>query len=300
MTVNQQDLTSSNDNVMNKILWRDIVGNSLQDIQDMKAKDINAGKFHINPKDCDPRKIAYSFIVMEVMDKVGIQQQTQVIKAIAEVQKLIGEVVGDLAKLENLLSELGMLIGNAGGKKYSDADKAKIKAWIEKNGPELKKVWNDLFGSNGLMGQLKNALNNPYYKQAVGTGYNSIMDLNGSKSPFNTGDWASGGKSFLEFLQGNVDLNNKADLDKLVNSLYEVCTKTYEHNTSGSKGNDDIGTGKTDMETAKQEENGMSSVESTDMSMYSQNLTSEIQIAQQVLQSAAKETGSIVQNQPGR
>jgi hypothetical protein len=300
MAISQQDLTPSNDKVMNEILWRDIIGNSMQDIQAMKAKDITKGGFHLSAKDCDPRKIAYSFIVMEVMDKVGIQQQTQVIKAIAEVQKLIGEVVGDLAKLENLLSELGMLLGNAGGKKYSDADKAKIKAWIENNAPELKKVWNDLFGSNGLMGQLKNALNNPYYKQAVGPGYNSITDLNGAKSPFNTGDWASGGKSFLDFLNGNVDLNNKADLDKLVNSLYTVCTQTYEHNTTSGKGKDDIGTGKTDMETAKQEENGMSTVESTDMSMYSQNLTSEIQIAQQVIQSAAKEVGSMVQNQPGR
>jgi hypothetical protein len=283
MAISQQDLTPSKDsynNQMKDILWREITGNSMQELQ----KQV----FHL--KNTDVRKVAYSFIVMEVMDKVGIQQQSQIIKAIAEVQKLIGSVVGDLAKLENLLSELGMLPGSG---KHGYPSNDAIKAWLKKNGAELTKVWNDLFGKNGLMSQLKGALNNPYYKQNVGTGFKSIMDLDGDKSPFSSGDWANKSGSFLDFLHNGKITTN------LLNLLHHICYETYEHNTKGT-GHDQIGDAKTTMETAKQEENGMSTTESTDMSMYSQNLTSEIQIAQQVLQSAAKETSSMVAQQNAR
>ncbi|NGX56153.1 MAG: hypothetical protein K1060chlam5_00388 [Candidatus Anoxychlamydiales bacterium] len=287
-----------NNKLMLELLWSDIESNSgIKELQ----------KSHYNIKDTDPRKVCYSFIVMMIMDKVGIDQTSQLLKAIAAVEKLINKVVGDLAKLENLLSELAELRGTVTKKNpKGKASKNDINTWLNKkgsdgltNGQELQKVWKDLFGggSHSLMSQLKNALNNPFYKQTVGTSYNTTLDLNGKGSPFAKKDWTSGGKSFLDFLKGD----NSVDVGAI---LYKVYDDTFNHNTTTSgKSNtyiDDIGNGKNTMETAKQLQNSMSTQESTDMSMYSQNLTSFIQIAQQIIQTAQKEISQMVAQQGGR
>ncbi len=289
--------TKKSDNGM-KGLWADLILSHL----------------NINPNDV--KKYSYAYLVMLVMNKIGIERSSQILKAIADVQKILDKVVNDLSKLEDLLAELAQLRGKG---KNGEATESQIDHWLHDKGPDgvsnaekMKKLWSEVYKKDpndkhglSLIQQLHNALNNPFYKQGTGTAFNSTKDLDGPDGPFSQNAWSDGTHSFQDFLDGkwtwdpNTPEGHKMEIEfnKIVWNVYN---NSFLHNTDTDKGNtynDDIGNAKNATETAKQMDNGLSTTESTDMSMYSQNLTSDIQIAQQVIQAAQKEISTIVSHQ---
>ncbi|NGX30336.1 MAG: hypothetical protein K940chlam4_01182 [Candidatus Anoxychlamydiales bacterium] len=196
-----------------------------------------------------------------------------------------------------------------------------IKAWLAKdndlgitvdgktlnNEQAMRYIWKELYGpkcdnKGGLITQLKAALNNPWYQQTDNGAAKTLKALN-SNSIFGSdkGDWTdSGGTTFLDFLRGAhmSYANMTAMLEKAVtNSWYK------NNNVTPPKGNeskDDIGNMTSGMDSVVQSGTAMNSTESADLSMFAQQLTSLINIVQQMLQQNDKSNTTMVNNQQAR
>ena len=301
------------------------------------------------------KKISYVYLIM-LLSEFGIAKQSAVIKVIAKVQEILGKVIGDINKLEQLLEEIehrgfggtnipgtlghwilnqqGQRIGWQAGKppvnkpwdptKHSasennDQMEKQIEKWLQEKsdikGPDgkpltnlgaLRYIWKDLYGTgkngnDGLMGQLKDALENPIYKQHLGSGYNEIMGWNGSGSPLagHNWNWSRGGvwqRSFLGFLQGKPSHDGYTDYVSIAKDIAAAFCSSYYNKTgtspkgSTAKYDDTVGNLiSQNFEIGKQTENGLNSTESADLSMTSQNLMSLIQITEKIIQLVASE-----------
>ncbi|NGX32030.1 MAG: hypothetical protein K1060chlam4_00068 [Candidatus Anoxychlamydiales bacterium] len=293
----------------------------------------------------NPKKVSYVYYTMCVLTEVGIARQSEVIKAIAKVQKILNEVIGNINEFEKLLRELQNLGFGKNtteewkdpknhkkgkyadwGKAWNPADHSKsqnqeqmskqIKVWMGKksnipdgkggylnNAQALQANWKNLYGKNGLMSQLKVALNNPIYKQEEGSGYKTVMGWNESGSSLAGKDWTASDKgyssiTFLAFLQGK---RNDGDGAKIL--AQAVCSSYY--NKTGTEPKDDTTKYSDpvgdlisqDLEMGKQTLNGLNSTEAADLSMYSQNIISMIQEGQQIIKYGGQETQQYVSNQ---
>ncbi len=310
------------------------------DLNQLMMRSLTNGMGIPNPNNWDIHKMlqkySYAFLVMYVLNKVGIDHEALVIKAIAKVQQDLDAVMNDLNKLKQLLQELQ----NQGwgtesdGKtswdpsKHTDAEnvahmKGIIEAWMNgtdtPGGPthlqQMKDIWTDLFGKNGQGGGLEDTLKkdlaDPNYdqskssKQIIG-----VLDgLNGGSFSGKTDpDWQSGGVSFLDILQDKAGIS-----DDTVATIFSTVFCHSYYNRTGSHPTekdhktpdptvytDDIGDVNNDFETTKETLNGLNTTESSDLSMFSQNLTSMIQEGQQVIQYYSQETQGYANNQKGQ
>jgi len=296
------------------------------------------------------KKYSYAFLVMYVLNKVGIERESLILKAIAKVQKDLDAIMNDLNKLKQLLQELeNQDWGKDKGKNHpdhahwdprahTDAENQKhmkdaIEKWLKEKDPQtgdsnlkaMQKIWKDLFGdgtkgNQGLVGKLQADLSDPNYdqkdssKQILGI----LHGLDGKSFAGSSGDWKmSNGRSFLDILR-NSNGQFTANLPEVIKMFAKVYCHSY-YNRTGSqpaaKGhnldwdyknqdttnyNDDIGDITQDFETTKGSINGLNTVESSDLSMYAQNITSMIQEAQQIIQYSGQETKTYVGNDIAR
>ncbi|NGX32384.1 MAG: hypothetical protein K1060chlam4_00427 [Candidatus Anoxychlamydiales bacterium] len=199
-----------------------------------------------------------------------------------------------------------------------------IKAWLAKDndlgikGPDgktlnneqaMRYIWKELYGpkcdnKGGLISQLKAALNNPWYNQSKSNGaYKTLKDLNSNRMfGSDKKDWTdSNGQTFLDFLRGDGNMSYQtmtAILEKAVtNSWYKNNNVTPP---KGIKSKDDIGNITSGMDSVVQSSTAMNSTESADLSMFAQQLTSLINVVQQMLQQNDKSNTTMVNNQQAR
>lgn len=315
----------------------------------------------------DIRKCSYAFIVMKVLNECGIERQAEIIKVIANVQKVLDEIMNDMNQIKQIMQQLQNLDWGteADGKtpwdytKHTDQQNMDqirtrmkdnpIQAWIQQNAEKLRQLWNDLYISpniitinvkedgkivqktipvtGGLVGALKGYLNDDLYKQIDSSHslLNMIKGLDGKDendkdvdSPFNNGDWIGktddGSNTFLSILNSTTPLT----LQQL-ESLGIIATQVFCHSFYARAGGHPSLDNKTPptpdpkvytnsldndcdqkLELTKQSLNGMNTTESSDLSMFSQNVTSMIQEAQQIVQYYGQETKTYVGNFPGR
>jgi len=313
------------------------------------------------------KKNGYAYIVLMVLQYVGIDRMSAVIKAIAKVQKVLNAIMGDLNQLKRLLEALqGEGFGYAssddskGGtapdktpltptkyrwdpSKHTEKDNEEqmnnlIMQWLDmttkdSNGKQitnyqaLQDVFKDLFitqipvggtktnpiTKTGQLGALDYALKNPDYVQQDGLGYQSLAALNTDEFKGTGEDWKGsstfykGPINLLTFLRDEKNENGNSMGSETVASIMRIpyCfsyySKTGEKPTDAkSSYNNDVGDVTGQFENTKQVLNGLNTSQSSDLSMYSQNLTSEINIGQQCLQKYGKETETYTSHQSGR
>jgi hypothetical protein len=311
-----------------------MVGQNVQavDMKKLMMNSLVSNSGMPDPKDWDIHKMlqshSYAFLVMYVLNKVGIDHQSEIIKAIAEVQKDLDAIMTDLNQLKQLLQKLQNLdwgkekdgVTPWDPKKHTASENINqmapiIEKWmgIDKGQPDpsgsycqLQKIWGDLFGNipgGGLKAKLQRDLNNPVYPQ--GQSSQQILDmLNGLNSDTfagANGDWKWGNTTFLDILQGHGDIT-----DAVMMFTNVFCDSFYSKagiqpsDKQGTHYDNGIGNVTDDFETLKGSLNGLNTTESSDLSMFSQNLTSMIQEGQQVIQYYGQETKGYVANFPGR
>ncbi|NGX48552.1 MAG: hypothetical protein K940chlam5_00140 [Candidatus Anoxychlamydiales bacterium] len=201
-----------------------------------------------------------------------------------------------------------------------------IQVWLKKGndlgikGPDgktltnqqaMQYIWKELYGPKcdnkaGLVNDLKEALNNPWYKQTNNQSYKALAALNG-KALFG-GDsasaWTDGknGPTFLDFLKGGkYSTWGIADiLEKAFTDSYYKNNNTTPPSNSGAKPKDYVGDLTSSSDAVVQSGTALNSTESSDLSMFAQQLSSLINIIQQMLQQNDKSNTAMVNNQQAR
>ncbi|MFA6118443.1 MAG: hypothetical protein WCT85_03040 [Parachlamydiales bacterium] len=97
-----------NNDIINKALLSQMVNTDA-----LKSKD----KDDINVKNC-----SYVFVVISKLNEIGIEKSSKILAAIAQVQKILDEIITDLSQLKNLLQQLQNIDWGKGpdGKDWGD------------------------------------------------------------------------------------------------------------------------------------------------------------------------------------
>jgi uncharacterized protein (DUF2164 family) len=291
------------------------------------------------------QKYSYAFLVIYVLNKVGFQSMSGIIKAIAKVQQVLDSVIDDLNQLEQYLQNIQNLgwgtDPNTGDpwdpSQHTDAEnqgqmQAVIENYLEQevNDPihpgqqctnlhAMQYIWQDLFGKQGdekncLFSQLKDALSNPVFDQSGSSQsvLNALELLNDPNSfdGSTESDWTNATcpvivpqLSFLQILQDDSSAGPMDPYDASWTMTAAFCHSYYNRtginpsdSSSGETYNDSVGDVTNQFESSKTTLNGLNSTQSSDLSMYSQNLTSMIDEGQQIVQSYGEETKTYVGN----
>ena len=267
---------------------------------------------------------SYVFLIMFVIDKVGIAKATQTIKAIAKIENILQKIMGDLGDFSQLLKALldHIDLSKYTGKDYNDAAINQITKWLDqgKNGPHgnmtngqyLIYLFKDLFGANGkggLLAQYQKALNNPWYKQkpdSVISGLKSL--LGGSNDTFTGSNWTNnstyGNHTFLDFLTGKAHYNSY----QMADAMYQAFVASWFNKTGekpkGKDGkktfSDVVGDATNILDGIKTTANGINSQDSAKLSMTTQNLQSLDKTAQDIITNYSQFTQGATNNQKGQ
>ncbi len=180
------------------------------------------------------------------------------------------------------------------------------------NAEAMQYIWKELYGpkcdnKGGLISELKLALQNPWYKQSDNGAAKTLEALNGDALYGSDGAdaWTcdKGSKpTFLDFLRGG-----QYSYWGIADILEKAFTDSYYKNNNITPGpnsyvtvKDYVGDVTSQMDSVVQSSTAMNSTESSDMSMFAQQLTSLINIVQQMLQQNDKSNTTMTNNQIAR